>query len=122
MFLNPPQIPISVLPVMSPSHVLRSNNDRTNLLRALTSLGEQSKIEVRSADSTCNPYLAFSLIMRAGLEGIEKRLILGEPSSYDDKLPSSLEEAISYAENSEFVRSILPKDMLTAIIESEKLD
>jgi glutamine synthetase len=65
------------------------------------------RIELRSPDPSCNPYLAFSAMLMAGLDGIENRIDPGEPLDKDiygltpeelkdvPKMPGSLEEALN---------------------------
>jgi glutamine synthetase len=71
---------------------------------------ESRRVEFRCPDPTCNPYLAFSAMLMAGLDGIENRIDPGEPldkNIYDlppeelakvDKTPPSLEEALRHLE------------------------
>lgn len=53
------------------------NNNRTNALRIPLGGG---RVELRAADSACNPYLAAALVLAAGLEGIENKLDPGPPN------------------------------------------
>jgi glutamine synthetase len=75
---------------------------------------QSSRIEYRSPDGACNPYLTFSLILAAGLAGIENGYEL--PESADEgpemaagvhRLPSNLAEALDAMERSELVRTTL---------------
>ena len=83
--------------------------------------GNSSRVEVRSLDSACNPYLAFAVLLAAGLKGIEEGYDL-PPETEDDvwsltdaerkamgikPLPSSLSEAIAIMEGSELVAETL---------------
>ena len=71
------------------------------------------RVELRSPDALSNPYLAYALLIYAGLYGIEKELEL--PKLMDDDsimLPKSRKEAIKYAENSDFIKGILPKSII----------
>jgi glutamine synthetase len=52
------------------------NNNRTNTLRVPLGGG---RVELRAADSSCNPYLAAAMVLSAGLEGIEENLDPGDP-------------------------------------------
>ena len=73
---------------------------------------------------TLNPYLAFTLLLHAGLDGVEKKMKLPEPCNINlftadrevlnnyDALPSSLDEAITAAENSDFIKNIIPSRTL----------
>ena len=69
------------------------------------------RVEFRSADPTCNPYLTFSAMLMAGLDGIEKGYAPGEPLQQDlfelssketaalPQVPASLEEALQALED-----------------------
>ena len=71
------------------------------------------RVEYRAPDAACNPYLAFTAMLAAGLEGIEKDYPVSSPiveesngeSAALPRLPSSLYEAVSIAENSELLRA-----------------
>ena len=71
---------------------------------------KQPRAELRSPDALSNPYLAYALLIYAGLYGIEKKLALPEEMDSDTAyLPKSRKEAIKFAETSDFIKSILPK-------------
>lgn len=95
-----------------------------------------TRAEFRSPDPACNPYLAFSLMLSAGLEGIEEGYSLPDPVEEDiyhmsieerkklniDSLPGSLIEAIALAEKSELVRKTLGDHIFYNFIESKKVE
>ena len=95
-----------------------------------------TRIEFRSPDPACNPYLAFSTMLAAGLEGIEKGYEVREPveeNVYDmnaeerekrdiGTLPSSLGEAIRLMENSELVRKAVGDHLFNAFIQDKKVE
>lgn len=102
----------------APKYITWSHENRSQLIRIPASKGEYSRMELRSPDSTCNPYLAFTLLMEAGLEGIKEKRIL--PKAVDgnlynerdivkklDKLPLNFKEALDYMKESDFVRNAL---------------
>lgn len=70
-------------------------------------------IEVRSADALSNPYLAFTLILEAGLKGIEENLLLGDLKE-PELLPPSFKEACILAKESEFLHEVFPDHILEA--------
>ena len=84
-----------------------------------------TRIEVRSPDSACNPYLAFSVIIAAGLKGIEEGLSL-EPSSEfasgQARLPMSLSEAISAMEKSDLVREVLGEPVFEYVLRNKRAE
>jgi glutamine synthetase len=97
---------------------------------------KSTRIEFRSPDPACNPYLAFSVMLAAGLEGLEKEYEVPEPieeNVYEmteeerqrrgiDTLPSSLLEAIQLTEKSELVRKALGDHVFNAFIENKKIE
>lgn len=97
---------------------------------------EATRVELRSPDPACNPYLAFAVMLAAGLEGIEKNYELEEPfegniyeltESEREKmsvrtLPEDLYEAIKTAENSELLYNTLGEHVFTKLIENKKLE
>ena len=106
----------------APGYVTWSHQNRSQLIRIPASFGENNRMELRSADAACNPYLAFALLLQAGLDGIEQQLTLPEPCNqnlYENEsyaqehgisaLPRSLAEALELAQASSFVRRILPE-------------
>jgi glutamine synthetase len=84
-----------------------------------------TRVEVRSPDSACNPYLAFSVIISAGLKGIEQNLILDpakELSSDAKRLPMSLSEAIAEMEESELVREVLGESVFEYVLRNKRAE
>ena len=56
-----------------PVHVAWSEDSRNTVLRVVTHRGQETRVEVRNPDPACNPYLALSVILKAGLEGIRQQ-------------------------------------------------
>lgn len=95
-----------------------------------------TRVEFRSPDPACNPYLAFSVMLAAGLEGIEKQYEFVEPIEVNvyelneqerkkmgiETLPASLWEAIQLAENSELMQKALGEHVFNALIEDKKFE
>jgi glutamine synthetase len=93
-----------------------------------------TRIELRSPDPACNPYLAFSVMLAAGLEGIRKKYPLGPETKdnvYDmsdnerkragiESLPDDLFEAIQITERSELVRKALGDKVFEYFIRNKK--
>jgi len=121
----------------APVYVTWARRNRADLIRIpeyQPGREKATRIELRSPDPACNPYLAFSVILAAGLEGIEKKYPLPEPvedNVYEMKpqereerqirtLPGSLAEAIQLAEGSEVVRKALGERMFHTFIENKK--
>ena len=74
---------------------------------------KQPRVELRSPDALSNPYLAYALLIYAGLYGIENNLELPREMDEDSVLlPKSRKEAIKYAESSDFIKDILPASII----------
>lgn len=105
----------------APSYISWSRENRSQLVRVPAAMGEYRRVELRSPDSMANPYLAFALIIQAGLYGIEEKLELpapadinlyqadGETLSAFRRLPQNLAVARKVAADSEFIRNSLPE-------------
>src|SRR5690606_2635822 len=63
----------------APTHIAWSERNRSPLIRIPTPRGLETRIELRMPDPSCNPYLAFAAILRAGLDGIDHDLDPGAP-------------------------------------------
>ncbi|MDT4762693.1 glutamine synthetase family protein [Sphaerochaeta sp. PS] len=113
----------------APRHVGWGRANRSLLIRIPQTSGEYRRIEVRSPDPACNPYLAITLLISAALEGVKDNLKASEEYLGDayqklsgEMLPSSLGEAIDLAQKSEFVRSVIPERLLTFFLEAKMAD
>ena len=115
---------------------LRNRSDLIRVPEYKPGKEKATRVEYRSPDPACNPYLAFAVMLAAGLEGIEKGYELPPPvekNVYEmtDKereelgigtLPGSLQEAIQCAEESEVVRKALGDNLFEKLIENKKLE
>lgn len=95
-----------------------------------------TRIEFRSPDPACNPYLAFACMLAAGLEGIEKGYELPDPVERNiyqmteeerkelgiGQLPEDLWEAVQVAEKSELLRKTLGNAVFESFIENKKVE
>ena len=110
----------------APRYVTWSAENRAQLIRVPAAIGEYRRAELRSADPTANPYIAYALLIYAGLYGIENALQLPPASDFNlyaaaagtlssfRKLPASLYEAAAIASASAFVRAHLPESVIAA--------
>jgi glutamine synthetase len=80
-----------------------------------------TRIEVRSPDSACNPYLAFAVIIAAGLTGIEAGYQLTSPD-LAEQLPTNLDEAIRAMESSDLVRQALGSEVFEFVLRNKKAE
>ena len=110
----------------APGYITWSGENRSQLIRVPAAVGEFRRAELRSPDPLANPYIAFALIIYAGLHGIEKQCILPVAADFNtftapaellagyQKLPQSLDEAKTAASSSDFICNHLPKSVITA--------
>ena len=80
-----------------------------------------TRIELRSLDSACNPYLAYSVMLAAGLKGIEENYVL-EPSSDPAPLPANLHEALVAMESSELIRQTLGEHVFEFVLRNKRAE
>lgn len=119
-FLNPTEDSYKRLgEKKAPKYITWSPENRSQLIRIPAAKGEYRRIELRSPDPTANPYIAYALLIMAGLDGIERELTAPEAVNVNlykadssvteplDRLPASLDEAIAVAEGSDFIRGVI---------------
>jgi len=123
----------------APVYLSWARRNRSDLIRVpeyRPGREKATRIEYRSPDPACNPYLAFSVMLAAGLEGIEKGLEPPKPveeNVYEmteqerekrgiGALPASLLEAILLTEKSEVVRKALGEHVFEAFIQNKKIE
>ncbi|MSX14414.1 MAG: glutamine synthetase [Actinobacteria bacterium] len=80
-----------------------------------------TRIEFRSLDAAANPYLAFAVMLAAGLKGIENSYVL-EKSENPAPLPANLMEAISHMEKSELVRETLGEHVFEYVLLNKRAE
>ena len=105
----------------APKYISWSHENRSQLVRVPAAVGEYRRAELRSPDPAANPYLAFALMIQAGLRGMEQNLELppaaglnlyqadGESLSRFRPLPQNREAAVAAAQSSEFIKSAVPE-------------
>ena len=104
----------------APCHLAWSTGNRSALIRIPTPRGSGTRVELRSPDPSCNPYLAFAVCLAAGLDGIQRRLTPPAESNENlyaiaadleaqgvRRLPASLEAAIHAMEADSVVTAAL---------------
>lgn len=125
LFLNPLESSYARLGgSKAPGYITWSAENRSQLIRIPAAFGEYKRAELRSPDPSANPYIAFALIIYAGLYGVKNKLEL--PPSTDmnlytapedaltdlRRLPLSLIEARRAARKSEFISQHLPEELI----------
>lgn len=123
----------------APVYIAWARRNRSTLVRVpLYKPGKENatRVEYRSPDPACNPYLAFAVMLRAGLEGIKNKYPLPEPIEEDvyemttdrrkelniGALPGSLYEAIEQVESSKLIRDTLGEHVFEKLIENKKIE
>lgn len=108
----------------APRYISWSCENRSQLIRLPAAIGDYRRAELRSPDPAANSYLAFALLIYAGLYGIQHQLALPEPADMNlykasadilagfRQLPGDLGAACKAARDSAFVREFLPDTIL----------
>ena len=108
----------------APRYISWSQENRSQLIRIPAATGEYRRAELRSPDPLCNPYLAFALLIRAGLDGVQQQLTLPPAADMNlytasadtaagfRTLPGSLTQAKNEARNSAFIAASLPETVI----------
>jgi glutamine synthetase len=108
----------------APSYVCWGHNNRSAMVRVpmyKPNKGQSTRIELRTIDAACNPYLAFAVVLAAGMKGLEQQYDLPREAEDDvwslsererqalglEQLPKNLHDAIAVAERSELLAETL---------------
>lgn len=119
----------------APAYICWGQKNRSALIRVpyyKPGKEKATRLELRSPDPTCNPYFAFSVMLRAGLYGIENNLKPSDAVEIDTyklsrqkreelqifELPSTMEEAINLAQNSDFLKDVFGEDVFNKFIKN----
>ena len=114
----------------APVYITWSGPNRSSLIRIPAGRGLSTRIEFRSPDPTCNPYLTFAVILAAGMDGIKRGIDPGEPVDLNvyhlspaerkamgiKTLPANLKEALDYLEADSVVRGALGEHVFENIM------
>jgi glutamine synthetase len=123
----------------APSYVCWGSNNRSALVRVpvrKAGKGQASRIEYRALDSATNPYLAYAVLLAAGLKGIEENYELPDGAEDDvwelspgerramgyEPLPSSLSDAINVMETSELVAETLGEQVFDFVLRNKRAE
>lgn len=124
-FLNP--VPASYARFgrhKAPQYISWSSENRSQLIRVPASSDNHRRAELRSPDPAANPYLAFALLIYAGLDGIAQHLTPPAPVDINlfradtgllthlGRLPATLDEAIAQMQDSAFIRAHIPAEII----------
>jgi glutamine synthetase len=123
----------------APSYICWGHNNRSAMVRVpmyKPNKGQSTRMELRTIDSACNPYLAFSVLLAAGMRGIEEGYELPREAEDDvwsltererkslgiDPLPKSLYDAIAVAENSELLAETLGEHVFDFFLRNKRAE
>ena len=118
----------------APVYIAWSERNRSPLIRVPAARGDGTRAELRSPDPSCNPYLAFAVMLKAGIDGIKNQIDPGEPVSQNiytmskeekislgiESLPSTLNEALLELDKDEVVKSALTDHILRNYVEAKR--
>jgi len=118
----------------APVYIAWSERNRSPLIRVPASRGIGTRAELRNPDPSCNPYLAFSVILKAGMDGIRNKIEPGKPITQNiftmsekekksfgiENLPLNLNDALKELEKDEVVKSALSKHIYENFMEAKK--
>ena len=118
----------------APVYIAWSTRNRSPLIRVPEKRGSSTRIELRNPDPACNPYLAISVMLQAGLEGIKRNLTPPAPTNKNiyhmteeelaaegiQSLPGSLEEALKVMSQDELVKDALGSHIYSRYMEAKK--
>jgi glutamine synthetase len=105
----------------APVYITWSGANRSSLIRIPSARGKSTRVELRSPDPSCNPYLTFAAILAAGLDGIKNKIDPGKMMDYNvfdltkreriekgiETLPSTINESADYLEKDELLKETL---------------
>ena len=123
----------------APVYLSWAQRNRSDLIRVpmyKPGKEEATRLEYRSPDPACNPYLAFSVMLAAGMAGVEEKIIPPEPVEENvykmgpaerekrgiRQLPGSLMEAVQLTEKSKVVREALGDHVFNRFLENKKVE
>ena len=118
----------------APTNIAWSEKNRSPLVRVPAARGASTRIELRMPDLACNPYLALAVMLRAGLDGIEKDIDPGPPINKNiftmshrerrhlriDELPGNLSEALDELEKDDLVRDTLGEHLFEHFLAAKR--
>lgn len=118
----------------APVYISWALRNRSALIRIPSATGVARRIEFRSPDPSCNPYLAFAAILAAGIDGIKNKIDPGEPTNFDiynmteeerrklgiESLPGNLMEAMDEFLKDDVLKNALSEHVIEKLIEAKK--
>jgi L-glutamine synthetase (EC 6.3.1.2) len=120
----------------APVNVAWSEKNRSPMVRIPARRGMGTRCEVRMPDPACNPYLAFAVMLAAGLDGIKNKIEAGEPVNENifemserekrrrkiEQLPANLSEALDFLEKDDVVKNALGEHIHQHFVEAKRAE
>ena len=120
----------------APVYIAWSERNRSPLVRIPARRGVGTRIELRSPDPSCNPYLAMAATLKAGLDGIKNKILPPPPVNRNiyrmtaqerselgiDSLPGNLQEALDELMGDEVIKEALGDHIVSHFIEAKQIE
>lgn len=120
----------------APVYIAWSERNRSPLIRIPSRRGTGTRVELRSPDPSCNPYLALAVVLKSGLDGIKNKLPLPKPINRNiyamtaeerrelgiDSLPGTLIEAVQELEKDPLMRETLGEHAYHHFVEAKRIE
>jgi glutamine synthetase len=111
----------------APTQVTWAMHNHSDLLRVPAykpGRDDSRRLEYRSPDAACNPYLVFALLLAAGLDGVQRKLTLPNSGEQPDAevLPGDLSEAIACARKSTLAREVLGDQLFDKFLKNKTME
>lgn len=110
----------------APTELTWTENNQNSLVRIPVTRGEGIRVELRSPDTSANPYVVLAICLAAGLDGIKNKITptkssnLAMQGQQAEHLPSTLKEAIDYFEESTWVKDVLGEEFCKQYVAAKK--
>jgi glutamine synthetase len=120
----------------APVYMAWSERNRSPLIRIPAKRGNSTRIELRSPDPSCNPYLALAAVLASGLDGIKSKMQAPPPVNRNiytmsaeerraegiESLPGSLADALRELENDDVIREALGPHIFESFLEAKLIE
>jgi glutamine synthetase len=118
----------------APTAIVWSEHNRSPLVRVPARRDEGTRVELRSPDPSCNPYLAFAVMVAAGIDGVRRKLDPGGPVNKNifamshrekrrlriDDLPTDLRDALAAMKKDPLIREVLGDHIFMHFLEAKE--
>ena len=120
----------------APVYVAWATKNRSPLVRVPAKRGSSTRMELRSPDPSCNPYLAFAVMLKAGLDGIKNKIAPPNPIEVNiynlskkelaeygiELLPNTLQDALACMEEDALMQETLGKHVFERFLSAKQME